>query len=125
MLLDNLQNGSESGKRPLADKRQNDLQEFKFKLHQDVINKVDVELLVKFDSDTARREVSKIILDLANESNFPLNVAEKKQLVEEVVNETFGLGPLEPLLQDRSIDDILVNNYNTVYLERRGKLQTT
>ena len=90
-----------------------------------MINKIDVELLVKFDSDTARREVSKIVLELANESNFPLNLAEKKQVVDEVVDETFGLGPLEPLLQDKTIDDILVNNYNTVYVERRGKLQPT
>ncbi|OIO37901.1 MAG: pilus assembly protein CpaF [Candidatus Omnitrophica bacterium CG1_02_46_14] len=97
----------------------------KSKLHQEVINKIDVDLLVKFDSETARREVSKIILDLVNESDFPLNIPEKKQITEEVVDETFGLGPLEPLLQDKTIDDILVNNYNTVFIERRGKLETT
>jgi pilus assembly protein CpaF len=108
-----------------GDRRQNELQDIKSKLHQEVINKIDVDLLVKFDSDTARREVSKIVLDLVNESNFPLNIAEKKQIADEVVNETFGLGPLEPLLQDKSIDDILVNNYNTVFVERRGKLEST
>lgn len=123
MLLNDMNHANENEKKHSPDRRQNEIQEFKFKLHQDVINKIDVELLVKFDSDTARREVSKIILDLANESDFPLSIAEKKQVTEEVVNETFGLGPLEPLLQDKTIDDILVNNYNTVYVERRGKLQ--
>ncbi len=108
-----------------GDRRQNELQDIKSKIHQEVIDKIDVDLLVKFDSDTARREVSKIVLDLVNASDFPLNVAEKKQIAEEVVDETFGLGPLEPLLQDKTIDDILVNNYNTVFVERRGKLEAT
>ncbi len=125
MSLNNVGSASENDKKQLVNRRQNEFQEFKFKLHQELIHKIDVELLVKFDSDTARREVSKIVLELAIESNFPLNITEKKQLVEEVVDETFGLGPLEPLLQDKSIDDILVNNYNTVYVERRGKLETT
>lgn len=124
MLLNNL-GAPETDKKVPHSQRQNEMQDFKSKLHQEVINKIDVDLLVKFDSDIARREVSKIIWDLINENSFPLSAAEKKQIVEEVVNETFGLGPLEPLLQDRSIDDILVNNFNTVYIERKGKLYST
>src|SRR3989338_10653628 len=121
MLLNNLGN-PETDKKVPHSQRQNELQDFKSKLHQEVIDKIDVDLLVKFDSEIARREVYKIIWDLMNENSFPLSAAEKKQIVEEVVNETFGMGPLEPLLQDRSIDDILVNNFNTVFVEIKGKL---
>ena len=111
---------------PVAhERRQLDLNAYKGKLHQEVINKIDIELLVKFDSDTARREVARLIAALVNQNNFPLSENEKHQIVEEVVNETFGLGPLEPLLADPSIDDILVNNYQMIYIERRGKLIRT
>lgn len=99
------------------------LQEYKSKLHRSLIGKIDVDVLVKFDSDTARREVEKLLWELVNSDDQPLTLPEKKQVIVEVVNETFGLGPLEPLLEDRSIDDILVNNYNTVYVERHGKLE--
>ena len=107
----------------ISKERRQGIQDFKSKLHQSLINKINVDLLVKFDSDTAHREVEKVLWELVNQNDFPLNAAERKQIVEEVVNETFGLGPLEPLLQDSSIDDILINNYNTVFVERRGKLE--
>ncbi len=97
--------------------------EFKAKLHQQVINKMDVELLVKFDNEVARAEVARLVTTLINENNFPLSFTEKEQIVQEVVNETFGLGPLEPLFEDPTIDDILVNNYDTVFVERYGKLE--
>ena len=114
-------NGTNGTSSPVERRRQ-ELHDYKSKLHQEVINRVDAEVLVKVDSDTARREVSKLVLELVNQNNFPLNSSEKDQLVEEVVAETFGWGPLEPLLQDPTIDDILVNNYKTVYIERTGKL---
>jgi pilus assembly protein CpaF len=117
MLLKN----AEIKKTP-QDKRLHELQNLKVGFHQEVINRMNVEILVKFDNETARLEVAKVIWELVNQTSVPLTAIEKKQMVEEVVNETFGLGPLEPLLQDRSIDDILINNYNTVYVERHGKL---
>lgn len=115
----------EAGKsQDLLNKHVEELQTLKAKLHQEVINRMNVDVLVKFDSDTARTEVAKIIWELVGkQTDVPLTAAEKKMMVEEVVHETFGLGPLEPLLQDKSIDDIMVNNYNTVYVERKGKLQ--
>ncbi len=103
-------------------KRQKELHEFKSKLHKEVISKIDVALLSKFDSEIARKEVAKLVFEIVNDNNFPLNATEKIRVVEEVVDETFGLGPLEPLLQDRTIDDILVNRYDLVYIERKGKL---
>jgi pilus assembly protein CpaF len=114
------------GQQPIPfDRRGRNLFELKSKLHQEVIGKIDLELLVKFDSETAHREVSKLVTQLINESNFPLSETEKQQMVQEVVHETFGLGPLEPLFADPSIDEILVNNFKTVYVERRGKLTMT
>lgn len=107
---------------PQLDRRQRTLFGIKSKLHQEVIDRMDLELLVKVDSDTARREVARLVSTLVNQDNFPLSTTEKQKIVQEVVNETFGLGPLETLMADPSIDDILVNNYQTVYIERRGKL---
>ncbi|OGW85906.1 MAG: pilus assembly protein CpaF [Omnitrophica bacterium RIFCSPHIGHO2_02_FULL_46_11] len=104
------------------DRRQN-LLEYKSKVHQQLISRIDTELLVKFENDAARAEVAKLITNLVNENNFPLSAAEKEQIVREVVNETFGLGPLEPLFEDQTIDDILVNNYQKVFVERNGKLE--
>ena len=108
--------------KPVTGRLQN-IYEFKAKLHQQVINKMEVELLVKFESEVARAEVGRLVTALVNEDSFPLSLAEKQQIVQEVVNETFGLGPLEPLFEDPTIDDILVNNYDTVYVERNGKLE--
>jgi pilus assembly protein CpaF len=114
------------GQQPIPfDRRGRNLFELKSKLHQEVISRIDLELLVKFDSETAHREVAKLVNQLMLESNFPLSEAEKQQMVQEVVHETFGLGPLEPLFSDPSIDEILVNNYKMVYVERRGKLSMT
>lgn len=116
------------GQQPIPapiDRRSRNLYEFKSKLHQDVINRIDLELLLKFDNETAHREVAKLVSQLVHENNFPLNETEKQTIVQEVVHETFGLGPLEPLFADSSIDEILVNNYKTVFIERRGKLYLT
>lgn len=107
------------------DRREKNLFEFKSKLHQEVVNRINIELLVKFDSETAHQEVARLVANLVQENNFPLSDAEKRQIIEEVVHETFGLGPLEPLLADPSIDEILVNNYQSVFIERRGKLHIT
>lgn len=105
-----------------AGRREKELQEFKAKIHQELISKINHDLLVHYDDITARREVSRIIWEMVNQDQLPLTAVEKKQVVEEVADETFGLGPLEPLLQDRTIDEILVNNYRTVFIERNGKL---
>ena len=107
----------------IEEKRLGELYELKSKLHADLIENIDLEALLKFDSETARLELTKVIWELINNTNRPLSIAEKKMAVEEVVNETFGLGPLEQLLQDKTVDDILVNDYRTVYVERRGKLE--
>ncbi len=112
------------GARPSLERRgrERDLYEIKTKFHQEIIDRIDVALLVKFESDVARREVSRLVGQLIDESPMPLSVVEKQNIMKEVVDEVFGLGPLEPLLADTSIDEILVNNYQSVFIERRGKL---
>lgn len=105
--------------------REHELFEYKSKLHQQVINSVDVELLVKFDSNVARAEVARLVMTLVNQDQFPLSAPDKQRIIKEVVDETFGLGPIEPLLADPTVNEILVNNYHTVFIERSGKLSLT
>ena len=66
-----------------------------------------------------------MIQQLLSEQGVPLSAIERDRLAQEVLDEVFGLGPLEPLLQDPTVSDILVNTYNTVYVERRGVLEKT
>ncbi|MBW3660049.1 MAG: CpaF family protein [Gemmatimonadetes bacterium] len=70
-------------------------------------------------------EIRKVVQDLLARESAPLNFEERESLVEQVLNEIFGLGPLEPLLQDPSVSDILVNTYDRVFIERDGRLQRT
>lgn len=115
------ENNTDDANRNTAARR--GLFELKSKLHQQVISQIDIDLLVKFDSETARHEVTKLVTQLIQEDvHFPLTAGEKQQVIHEIVNETFGLGPLEPLFSDPDIDDILVNNYHTVFVEKKGKL---
>ena len=110
--------------RPSLDRqgRDADFAVLKTKLHQEIIDRIDVSLLVKFENDVARREVSRLVTELLEENPTPMSVAEKQNIMKEVVDEVFGLGPLEPLLADTTVDEILVNNYKSVFVERYGKL---
>ncbi|MFH1799594.1 MAG: CpaF family protein [Candidatus Omnitrophota bacterium] len=103
--------------------RWRELNELKTQLHQSIIDNVDLEVLLQFDNETAREEIAHFASELLEKTPLPLAAAEKTRLVQEVVYETFGLGPLEPLLADTSIDDIMVNNYESVFVERRGKIE--
>ena len=103
----------------------NEFHELKSRVHRSLINKLDLSKLENSDPATLQGDVKKIIVTiLANEST-PLTALEHERLQTDVLNELFGLGPLEPLLKDRTISDILVNGYRHVYIERHGKLETT
>ena len=91
-------------------------------LHSKVINEIDLESLNRLQEDTAREQLRNITLDLINREKTPLTMTEREQLVTEILDEVFGLGPLQPLLADPTISDILVNGAFEVYVERRGKL---
>lgn len=100
-------------------------QELKSALHRDLLNKIDLEKLTTLQDVRARTQVQTVIYDLIGASNVPLSGGEKERICREVLHEVFGLGPLEPLLQDASITDILVNTHRQVYVERAGKLELT
>ncbi|HET9837914.1 MAG TPA: CpaF family protein, partial [Candidatus Angelobacter sp.] len=100
-------------------------QELKTQLHRELLNKIDLERLTSLQDVRARTQVQSVIYDLIANSNVPLSALEKERICREVLHEVFGLGPLEPLLQDPTITDILVNTHRQVYVERGGLLELT
>ncbi|HEX8355214.1 MAG TPA: CpaF family protein [Pyrinomonadaceae bacterium] len=100
-------------------------QEMKARLHRAIINRMDLTKLGQLDAEQLHAEVSRLVEDLIAAENAPLSAGERERLIGEVRHELFGLGPLEPLLADPDICDILVNSPKKVYIERRGKLELT
>ena len=100
-------------------------QDLKTSLHRDLLSKVDLEKLTSLQDVRARTQVQSVIYELIGVSSVPLSGLEKDRICREVLHEVFGLGPLEPLLQDPSISDILVNTHRQVYIERAGLLELT
>jgi len=97
-------------------------QTLKSRIHRRLIERIDLGKVDMLSSEELKREIGFIIEGLIMEEGVPLNQTEKEQIVVEVQHEAFGLGPLEILLAEPDISDILVNNYNHVYVERHGKL---
>src|SRR4051812_2096082 len=100
-------------------------QELKSSVHRELLNRVDLEKLTSMQDARARNQMLAVIQDLVTGLGTPLSATERDRLAREVVHEVFGLGPLEPLLQDPTINDILVNTYKHVYVEREGVLEET
>jgi len=100
-------------------------QEMKSRLHRAIINRMDLTKLSQLDAEQLRSEVARLAEGLLAEEKMPLSSNDRERLVEEVRHELFGLGPLEPLLADPTISDILVNSPHNIYIERRGKLERT
>src|SRR5712692_3437765 len=119
----NLQVSGETKKRGCLDFRV--YQEMKTEIHRDLLNKVDLEKVATVRDERTRRQVFGVIHDLVANLKTPLSGPEKERLSLEVLDEVFGLGPLEPLLQDPTISDILVNGSKEVYVERAGILEET
>src|ERR1700687_993245 len=100
-------------------------QELKFTLHRKLLDRINLEALSSMAGDRVRAEVRAAVARLVEEEKTPLSLVEKDRVVEEVLDEVFGLGPLEPLLRDPTISDILVTTPRLVYVERAGKLYRT
>ena len=100
-------------------------QQVKADLHRKILDRLDLEKLGRTTSDTAREEVLVLVRNTINSEAVPLSFAERERLAREILDEIFGLGPLEPLLKDPTISDILINRYDRVYVERAGKLEPT
>src|SRR6267154_1886926 len=100
-------------------------QQVKADLHRKILDRLDLEKLGRTPNAAAREEVLLVIRGTVNSEAVPLSFAERERLSREILDEIFGLGPLEQLLKDQTISDILVNRYNKVYVERAGKLEIT
>jgi pilus assembly protein CpaF len=111
------------GPRLLREKEQ---QELKSAVHHELIERLDLEKLGEAqETRTGQQQLFTLIQQIIGEQGVPLSSVERDRLAQEVLDEVFGLGPLEPLLKDDTINDILVNTYSNVYVERRGVLQRT
>jgi len=100
-------------------------QDLKFILHRKLLDRINLEILSSVSSDRVRAEVRAAVSKLVEEEKTPLSIVEKDRIIGEVIDEVFGLGPLEPLLADPSISDILVTTPKLVHIERAGKLYKT
>src|SRR6202050_4234255 len=100
-------------------------QQVKADLHRKILDRLDLEKLGRTPGEAAREEVLLLIRNTVNSEAVPLSFAERERLAREILDEIFGLGPLEPLLKDPTVSDILVNRYDRVYVERAGKLEPT
>src|SRR5438874_13800898 len=100
-------------------------EELKRIIHGKLVDKLDLSRVSDLEGDTLRREIRLVVERLCDSENPLLNRMERERLIDEVLDETFGFGPLEVLLKDPTISDILVNGPQKVYVERRGKLEKT
>ena len=99
------------------------LEKYKSEIHQTLISKLDLEKLSRVNSSQARQAVAGIIKEIISDQRVPLNFEEQEKIQADLLDEVFGLGPLEPLLRDSKISDILVNDKDHVFVEKGGMLQ--
>src|SRR6476619_7080137 len=97
--------------------------ELKASVHRKLLNRLNLEALAQADRARAEGEIRTLLGELLAEESVPLSLGERELLYVELIDEVFGLGPLEPLLRDPSINDILVNTYKDVFVERAGRLE--
>lgn len=101
------------------------LEKFKTEVHRTLISKLDLEKLSRVNSNQARQAVAAMVTEIISDQRVPLNFSEQEKIQADLLDEVFGLGPLEPLLRDPKISDILVNGKDRVFIERGGLLQRT
>ena len=99
--------------------------ELKTRIHRQLIESIDLTKLAVLPRETVQQQIQRIVEDMLASDETPLSRQEREQLVIEVQHETFGLGPIEPLMQDPTVSDILVNGPRAVFVERRGRLERT
>jgi pilus assembly protein CpaF len=107
------------------DTRRTDYQELKSRVHQTLLDRLDLDRLAYVKREEAEPEIRSIIVTLLERETTPLSGPDREALTGDVLNELFGLGPLEYLLRDPNISDILVNRYDQVYIERNGVIEPT
>ena len=110
-----------------VDTRRPDYQELKSRVHQGLLNRLDLDRLAYVKREEAEPEIRRLIITMLEREteNTPLTLSERESLTADVLNELFGLGPIEVLLKDQAISDILVNRFDQVYIERNGVIELT
>jgi pilus assembly protein CpaF len=104
---------------------QPDLGKVKASIHRRLIQRLNLDRVTELNRDTVRSEVVQLVETMTTAESTPMTLQERERLAQEILDEVFGLGPLEPLLKDPTISDILVNSHKDVYIERRGLLERT
>ena len=102
-----------------------EFEELKRRIHGKLVDKLDLTRVGELEGDALRREIRLVVEHLCDTENPLLNRMERERLIDEVLDETFGFGPLEVLLKDPTISDILINGPKNIYVERRGKMEKT
>ena len=129
--LSKLNSVSANGTRPMSTSASGmgqggkNFDDLKKQIHGKLVERLDFSRVKDLASDTLRRDIRRVIEHLCDTENPLLNRLERERLIEEILDETLGYGPLEPLLKDPTISDILVNGPKKIYVERRGKLERT
>src|SRR6187551_3798302 len=100
-------------------------QTLKDRLHQQVVELLDLNAMATMSSEAVTTQLTRVIEQLLQQEAVPLNQRERAQLTQDIIHEVMGLGPLEPLLADHTVNDILVNGHKQVFVERAGKLELT
>jgi pilus assembly protein CpaF len=101
------------------------LQQVKGRVHRKLLERLNLSNLDRLERQQVAEAVRRVVQDLITQESVPLNFEERDAVVVQVLDEIFGLGPLEPLIKDPEISDILVNTYKQVYIERHGRLEKT
>src|SRR5882724_5340166 len=114
-----------SSQRPGEKTSAQEFESLKRRIHTKLVDKLDLTRVGELEGDVLRREIRLVVEHLCDTEDTLLNRAERERLIEEVLDETFGLGPLEFLLKDHTISDILINGPKNIYVERRGKMEKT
>src|SRR5215210_7776918 len=110
-----------------ADTRHPEYQALKGRIHKELLNRIDLARLGQVKREDAEPELRGLMVGMLEreEQRTPLSLAERENLIVDVFNELFGLGPLEELLSDHTISDILVNRFDQIFVEREGRLEET
>jgi len=108
-----------------TDSKESSFEELKQRIHNKLVDKLDLSRVGELEGESLRREIRLVIEHLCDTEDTLLNRNERERLINEVLDETFGLGPLEMLLKDSTISDILINGPKNVFIERRGKVEKT
>ncbi|HYW79781.1 MAG TPA: CpaF family protein, partial [Thermoguttaceae bacterium] len=106
-----------------TDSKEGDFEALKQRIHSKLVDKLDMSRVGELEGDTLRREIRLVVEHLCDTEGALLNRSERDRLIDEVLDETFGLGPLEMILKDPTVSDILINGPKNIYCERRGKME--